>query len=147
EIPEGVSEYPITIPHAAGEPGQFTLATVDGYGNENDGVPVGVDVYEVPVISGLVVDCSETGGNCYAGYPDGYPLTFNTENAESFSITVENLGTGTVATVDPASGEITDDHTEVTFTTGSSGGGVMRVTVTVNGPGGEVQDFKIIEQA
>ncbi|MBU1682616.1 hypothetical protein KJ742_01585 [Patescibacteria group bacterium] len=145
EIPEGVTEYPITIPHTAGEAGQFTLATVDGYGNESNGVPVGVEVYEVPVISDLDVDCSSTGGWCGAGGFD-YPLSFNTENAESFEITVENLGIGTTATINPSSGEIIDNNTEVTFTTGSSAGGEMRVTVTVNGPGGEIQDVLIIEQ-
>ncbi|MBU1682753.1 hypothetical protein KJ742_02305, partial [Patescibacteria group bacterium] len=146
EIPEGVTEYPITIPHAAGEPGQFTLATVDGYGNESNGVGVGVEVYEVPVISDLDVDCSSTGGGCVGGGFE-YPLSFNTENAESFEISVENLsGIGTTAVVSPESGGIVDNHTEVVFTTGSHGGEDMRVTVTVNGPGGEMVDTIDIHQ-
>ncbi|MBU1682636.1 hypothetical protein KJ742_01690, partial [Patescibacteria group bacterium] len=138
--------YPITIPHAAGEPGQFTLATVDGYGNESNGVGVGVDVYEVPTIDNLNIDCSEHGGACLAGGFE-YPLSFNTENAESFEISVENLsGIGTVATINPSSGEITDDHTEITFITGSHGGEDMRVTVTINGSGGETVEVIDIHQ-
>ena len=99
-----------------------------------------------PTITGLKVDCSKgpVPGFCMAngtGNSIKYPVTFNSANATSYTVTVvKKSGTGTAGSA-PSPGTITGNPTKFIYTTGTTSSQTDRITVTVKGVGGTANAY------
>ena len=102
----------------------------DGY----SGYPNCEVIPPAPVISGLGIDCSWSGGVCYSGALD-YPVTFTVANATSCSVTpVLISGSGPAGTNGPVT--INGTSASSTHTTGPYALDVIQLRADCNGPGG-----------
>jgi hypothetical protein len=101
------------------------------------GYPACVVIPPAPTISGLAYNCSGglAPGICVSG-GNPYPVTFNSTNATSFTVSVTKVsGTGTAGSA--SGGTISGSPTTFQYYTGSDGCQVDRITVTVTGSGGQ----------
>jgi hypothetical protein len=87
-----------------------------------------------PTISGLAIDCSSAGGDCQAGGTT-YSVSFSVTNATSCTAATARVsGGGSSGSV--TSCVISGNSGAFSYTTGSTGSDVIRITVNATGPGG-----------
>ena len=95
-----------------------------------------------PVITNLVIDCSATSGYCMSSGGSNiytYPFTFSVSDATSCTAGTEVIiGTGTSGS--PSVVNLVVNDGSFTYTTGSSNGNTIRITVSCTGPGGDTID-------
>jgi len=123
---------PLIVPHIAGTNASYVLKSINGDGHESeDGVNIEVEI-EAPSINGLSVECGEWG--CLSA-GEIYPVTFDVTDATNGSASVELIsGLGTAGSVSNVT--IDGDAGYLEYTSGSTAGDVIRITVEATGPGG-----------
>ena len=104
-----------------------------------------------PVIGAINIDASATGGDCVSGCFQ-YPVSVRVSNAESYSVELQGvnrqgmvdktLDKRAIGSVYPAKGSTTSDTIQFDYFSGdrTGSGGVVRMIITVNGPGGATDE-------
>ncbi|MBU1938406.1 hypothetical protein KKA04_01620, partial [Patescibacteria group bacterium] len=131
KMPDGT--YRSTDPSSLGS---FDLSVAGlSEGVTDDTTAVNVNVPPKPEISNLAIDCN-TGGACVANWPTPYPVTFTVSDALNCTADAQVFsGPGTPGSVSGVS--LNGQNGSFTWSTGSTAGDTIRLTVDCVGNGGE----------
>lgn len=147
----GISATGLTLEPVINEPGKYRSTapflgaviplSVSGLneGLTDDTTEESVNVPEKPDITNLAIDCSSTGGFCISNWPTPYPVTFTVSDALNCTANTQVFsGVGTPGSVSLVG--LNGEAGSFTWSTGSTAGDTIRLTVDCTGDGGSDSD-------